>query len=204
MIIKRMYEEYDLSIERILLKEYRRLKLSMVEMSVLIALFSIYKKRRTFTIAAISRRVDYNQEEIGNAVESLIDKGFVHVCLENKDGKEREIFHLDQAFHIIEELFRQDDIERIRQISESDLLLIIKRFEQGLGRVLLSYELETIRRWFEDKLWSTETILKAIDDCQDQVSIKRVERMLSQSGIKPIEIDAKVDAALDRLYKKIK
>lgn len=204
MIIKRMYEEYDLSIERILLKEYRRLKLSMIEMSVLIALFSIYKKRRTFTIAAISRRVDYNQDEIGNAVESLIENGFVHVCLENKDGKEREIFHLDFALQMIENLFIEDDQERLRQEIENELLLIIKRFEQGLGRGLLSYELETIRRWFEDKLWTSEAIMRAIDDCEDQVSIKRVERMLSQSGIKPIEIDAKVDAALDRLYKKIK
>ena len=199
-----MYEEYDLAIERILLKEYRRLKLTMVEMSVLIALFSIHKKRRSFTIAALSRRVDYSQEEIGNAVESLISKAFVHVYLETKDGKEREVFHLEQSFVKIEELFEQDDIEAKRQQHENEMMTVIKRFEQGLGRSLLSYELETIRRWFEEGLWRIEQVIKAIDDCEDQVSIKRVERMLSQSGLKAIEIDAEVDAALDRLYKKIK
>ncbi len=204
MIIKKLYEEFDLSIERILLKEYRRLKLSMAEMSVLIALFSIFKKRKTFTIASISRRVDLENEVIGNAVESLINKGFVSVKLENKDGKEREIFNLDQAMENIEELYRLDEIERIKETAENDIVETIKLFEQGLGRGLLPYELENIRRWFEENQFSADTIIACIKDAGDRVSVKFVERMLNQQKLKPIEIDSDLEEALDQIYKNIK
>lgn len=204
MIIKRLYEEFDLSIERILLKEYRRLKLTMAEMSVLIALFSIYKKRKTFTIASISRRVDIGSDAIGNAVESLIEKGYVSTKLESKDGKEREVFDLDQALERIENLLRQDEIERLKERVENDIMNVIRLFEQGLGRGLLPYELENIRRWFEEKDFSSDQIIKAIEEAGDRVSVKLVERMLNQSALKPIEIDSDLEEALDQIYKNIK
>ena len=204
MIIKRLYEEFDLSIERILLKEYRRLKLTMAEMSVLIALFSIYKKRKTFTIASISRRVDIGSDAIGNAVESLLEKGYVSTKLESKDGKEREVFDLDQALERIENLLRQDEIERLKERVENDIMNVIRLFEQGLGRGLLPYELENIRRWFEEKDFSSDQIIKAIEDAGDRVSVKLVERMLNQNALKPIEIDSDLEEALDQIYKNIK
>jgi DNA replication protein len=204
MIIKRLYEEFDLSIERILLKEYRRLKLTMAEMSVLIALFSIYKKRKTFTIASISRRVDIGSDAIGNAVESLLEKGYVTTKLESKDGKEREIFDLDQALERIENLLRQDEIERLKERVENDIMNVIRLFEQGLGRGLYPYELENIRRWFEEKDFSSDQIIKAIEDAGDRVSVKLVERMLNQNALKSIEIDSDLEEALDQIYKNIK
>ncbi len=204
MIIKKLYEEFDLSIERILLKEFRRLKLSMAEMSVLIALFSIYKKRKTFTIASISRRVDLSNDDIGNAIESLISKGFLTVKLESKEGKEREIFDLDVAMEKLDELFRMDEIERLREAKENEVVDVIKLFEQGLGRGLLPYELENIRRWFDEKQFTGEQIEKCIKEAGDRVSIKLVERMLNQNELKPIEIDADLEEALDQIYKNIK
>lgn len=204
MIIKKLYEEFDLSIERILLKEYRRLKLNMAEMSVLIALFSIYKKRKTFTTASISRRVDLSNDDIGNAIESLIDKGFLNVKLENKDGKEREIFDLDQAMEKMEDLFKMDELDKLKEQKENEVVETIKMFEQGLGRGLLPYELENIRRWFEEKQFTGEQIIKCIKEAGDRVSIKLVERMLNQNALKPLEIDADLEEALDQIYKNIK
>lgn len=204
MIIKKLYEEFDLSIERILLKEYRRLKLSMAEMSVLIALFSIYKKRKTFTIASISRRVDLESDVIGNAIESLINKGFVNVKLETKDGREREIFDLDEAMERIEELYRIDELDRLKELTENDMMTVIKLFEQGLGRGLLPYELENIRRWFEEKQFSSDVIIKCIHEAGERISVKLVERMLNQEVLKSIEIDADLEEALDQIYKNIK
>ena len=176
----------------------------MAEMSVLIALFSIYKKRKTFTIASISRRVDLANDDIGNAIESLISKGFLNVKLENKEGKEREIFDLDQAMENIEELFRIDELDKLKEQKENDVVQTIKMFEQGLGRGLLPYELENIRRWFEEKQFTAEQIIKCIKDAGDRVSIKLVERMLNQNALKPIEIDADLEEALDQIYKNIK
>ena len=204
MILKRLFEDYDLAIERILVKESKRLKLTMKEMSVLLALFSIYKKRRTFTMASLSRRVELSSEEIGAAIESLIDKSFLIISLESKDGKEREVFSLDQVFVKIESLYRQDEIERIKDEELTYISQTIKLFEQGLGRSLLPYELENIRRWYEDKTYTHEAILKAIETARDKVSIKYVERILNQIIPDQIEIDSDVEKALDEVFKNIR
>lgn len=204
MILKRLFEDYDLTIERILVKESKRLKLTMKEMSVLLALFSIYKKRRTFTMASLSRRLELSNEEIGAAIESLIDKNMLIISLENKDGKEREVFSLDEVFVKIEALYRQDEIERIKNEELTYISLTIKLFEQGLGRALLPYELENIRRWYEDKTYTHEAILKAIESAKDKVSIKYVERILNQIIPEQIEIDSDVEKALDEVFKNIK
>lgn len=204
MMIKRLFDEYDLPIERIILKEYKRLSLSMQDMQVLLALFSIYKKRRTFSINAISRRIEYNQHEIGASIESLLDKGFIQITLETKDGKEREIFDLDLTFEKLENLFYQDEMEKRRQLEENIVSETIKRFEQGLGRLLMPYELENIRKWYDEKTYTHEAIIKAIEAAKDRVSIKYVERILTQQIPKTIEIDQDVEQALDEIYKKMK
>lgn len=204
MILKRLFEDYDLAIERILVKESKRLKLTMKEMSILLALFSIYKKRRTFTMASLSRRVELANDEIGAAIESLIDKNLLIISLENKDGKEREVFSLDQVFIKIESLYRQDEIERIKNEELTYISKTIQLFEQGLGRSLLPYELENVRRWYEDKTYTHEAIIKAIESARDKVSIKYVERILNQIIPDEIEIDSDVEKALDEVFKNIR
>ena len=203
-MLKRLYEEYDLSIERILIKEYKRLKLSTQEMNVLLALFSIYKKRRTFSINAINRRVDYSINETGSIIEKLLDKGFLTIELENKDGKEREVFDLNLTFDKISELFRSDENEKKRASTENEVSETIKRFEQGLGRLLMPYELEMIRKWYDENLYTHQAIMKAIESAQDRMSIKYVEKLLTQQIPDKIEIDQDVDQALDEIFKKIK
>lgn len=205
MILKRLFEEFDLAIERILIKEYKRLNLTMPEMSVLLALFSIYKKRKTFSLAAISRRVEYNQNDIGAYVDALIEKGFVIICLEKtKDQKEREVFDLDPTFKKIEDCYRQDEIEKNKAIHDGHVQETIRLFEQGLGRLLMPYELDNIRRWYDENMYEHEAIINAIQQAEGRVSIKHVERTLTQIIPKPIEISEEIEHVLDDLYKKIK
>lgn len=204
MILKKLYESYDLSIDHILIKEFKRLDLSIQEMSILLVLFLMHKKRKTFSIASIARRVDYSKNEIGTYVESLMDKGFIKIFLEDKDGKEREIFEIDPTFDKIEELIRQDNLDKIKQIYESSISETITLLEQGLGRALMPYELENVRRWYEEKKYHHIKIINAIESAKDKVSIKYVERILSQIALEKIEIDDDVDTALDEIFKGIK
>ncbi len=204
MILKRLYDDYGFAIEKILFKEYKRLDLTMPELTVLLALLDIYKKRRTFSILAISRRVDYNQNEIASIVESLMDKAFISITLELKDGKEREIFHMSHVFEKLELLFEKDERIKEQEAYENQISETIKKFEQGLGRVLKSYELENIRIWYDQKTYTDEQIKAAIESAAGQLSIKYVERILTQQIIPHKEIDEDVDAALDNVFKKIK
>ena len=203
-MLKRLYEEYDLAVERILIKEYKRLSLTMQEMQVLLALFSIYKKRKTFSITAIAKRVEYSTNDIGTYIESLMNKNFLTISLESKDQKEREIFELDPTFKKIHELFKQDEVEKIKVQEETNVSYTIRRFEQGLGRLLMPYELENIRVWYEEKAFTHDQIVKAIDTAKDKISTKYVEKILNQAIPKEIEIDDEVNQALDEIYKKMK
>lgn len=204
MILKKLYEDYDFPIERILIKEYKRLKLTMQEMNVLLALFSIYKKRKSFSITAISRRVEFTQNEIGSCVESLMNKGFLTIVLERKDDREREVFELNTTFQKIEDLYEQDEIDKLKTLHENSISQTIKLLEQGLGRVLMSHELENIRRWYDDKNYAHDKIIEAIHSSKDKVSIKHVERILTQIIPEKVEIDQDVENALDEIFKKIK
>jgi DNA replication protein len=204
MILKKLYEDYDLAVERILIKEYRRLKLNISEMSVLISLLSIYKKRKTFSLTAISKRVELSQDEINKSLNSLLEKGFMSIELEHKDGKDREIFDLDLLFQKIEKLFLDDQLEKNKLEDESKIMQTIQRFEQGLGRTLQSYELENIRKWYDDNKYTHEKIIEAINSAEDKVSIKYVERLLNQNVLEKIEIDSDVEEALDTIFKNIR
>ena len=204
MILKRLYEEYDFSIERILLKEYRRLSLTMPEVTVLVALFSIFKKRHTFSLTALSRRVEYSKTEIGGFVESLLKKHFITLDLEEKDGKEREVFDLALTFVRIEELFANDEKEKIKETVAHDISETITLFEQGMGRVLKAYELDMIRSWYENEEYEHHAIIKAIDSAGERVSVKHVERLLTQKILPKIDIDDDTEKTLDAIFKKKK
>ena len=204
MILKRLFDEYELPIERILLKEYKRLDLKTEEAIVLIALFQIFKKRRSFSLYAIAKRVEYSQNKIGTIVESLLEKDFIEIQLESKDGKEREVFDLDKTFKKIEKLFYDDEKERMLQLKQSQISLTIDRFEKGMGRSLLPFELENIRTWYEEQTYSHEGIMHAIDLSLDRLSVKYVEKHLTKENIKTVEIDPEIDQALDEIYKRIK
>lgn len=204
MILKRLYDEYDFSVERILLKEYRRLSLTMPEVTILVALFSIFKKRRTFSINAISKRVEYTKPEIGGYVESLLKKHFITLDLEMKDGKEREVFDVSLTFKQIEDLYQNDEKEAIKEKFEVAISESIRLFEQGLGRPLKPYELDMVRTWYEQEEYSHEAIIKAIDAAGERVSVKHVERLLTQQIMPEIEIDDEAEKILDSIFKKMK
>ena len=204
MILKRLYDEYDFSVERILLKEYRRLSLTMPEVTILVALFSIFKKRRTFSINALSKRVEYSKEEIGGYVESLLKKHFITLDLENKDGKEREIFDVALTFKKIEDLYEQDQKEARQEQVKNEVSETIELFEQGMGRMLKAYELEMIRNWYEKGEYTHEAILKAIDSAGARISVKRVEQLLTQQIMPKVELDDDTEKILDAIFKKMK
>ena len=59
----------------------------------------------------------------------------------------------------------------------------------------MSYELENIRRWYDDKTYTHEQIIAAIHSSESKCSVKYVERILTQAIPKLIEIDQEVEDA---------
>lgn len=203
MVLKRIYEEYNFDVEIILIKEYKRLKLTQAELNVLLALFSIHKKRKTFSLNAISRRLDFTQNEIAPLIESLLEKQFLSIDIENNNGREREIFSLDNTFNKIENLFFDDEQQKIQQTTESNVMETVNVFEDVLQRMLRPQELERIRNWYEEELYQHDNVISTINLKGDKATIGNVEKLLSQDKIADVEIDEKTDRILDSIYKKL-
>lgn len=207
MLIKQIYEEYGLPIEKIINKEYKKLGLKIAEAMVLLALFSIYERRRTFSINAISKRVEYDKDEIAKLINSLEEKGFFSVILETTiDGKERESFSLDPAFKKINDLIFKNYNNKKQELAATHIGDMIILLENRLGRVLSAYEMELLRNWYlNDNLTHDKievTIKKEV--ASNRFSINHLDRILMATPIQDLEVDPKTAAFLDQLYKKIK
>lgn len=203
MILKRIYEEYNFNIELILIKEYKRLKISQDELNVLLVLFSIHKKRRTFSLNAISRRMDFTQNEIAPIIESLLDKELLNIKIESNNNKEREVFDLDGVFNKINELFIADEKLKNQQESENNVSETVMLIESYMNRLLRPQELERIRSWYENNTYIHEDIIKTINNSNDHPSISNIEKLLSQDMFEEIEIDEKTNRILESIYKKV-
>ena len=206
MLIKQIYEEYGLPIERIVNKEYKRLGLNLPEAMVLLALFSIYERRRSFTIAAISRRVEYTREEIGEYILSLQNKDFLLVELElNKDGKQREVFNLDPAFNKIERLIVKDYEEKINEQAAEHIGRMMRLLEDNLGRVLSAYEMDLIRKWYLNRDLTYDTIEKEIRTAtsKSRWSINQIDHLLMTKNVDDREVDPETAQVLKQVYKKL-
>lgn len=203
MILKRIYEEYNFDVEVILIKEYKRLKLSQSELIVLLALFSIHKKRRTFSVMAISRRLDFTQNEIAPIIESLMEKGFLNIEIESNNNREREVFSLDETFKKLEDLFKEDENSKIQVLTQNNVMTAISLFEENVQRVLRPQELERIRKWYEEEDYDHNDIISMINLKGNKATIGSVEKLLSQDSIKDVKIDEKTDRILDSIFKKL-
>lgn len=203
MILKRIYEEYNFDVEVILIKEYKRLKLTQSELMVLLAFFSIHKKRKTFSVMALSRRLDFTQNEIAPLIEALMDKGFLNIEIEINNNREREIFNLDGTFNKIEQIFKEDEKAKIQALTQNNVMTAITLFEDNVQRVLRPQELERIRKWYEEDLYNHDNIINTINIKGNKATIANVEKNLSQENIKELKIDEKTDRILDAIYQKL-
>lgn len=202
-MLKRLYDEYNFPVELIIIKEYKRLNLSTKEMNVLLALVSMYKTNRIFSINYIADKVDYSQNDIANITESLLDKKFININLETNNNKKSEVFDLEGTFENITFLFNEDINDKLKEEQENDVSKVVLKFEQNTGRMIRNLELEKIRSWFEDSRYEYNEIIKAIDLASERTSIPYVERILSQEIPPKVEIDKKTDQALEELFKKL-
>lgn len=205
MILKKLFKSHDFNIESLLFKIHKELDLTTKELMVLLALINVYRKKNTFSLNALSRRIDYPSKDIGLCVDSLIEKGFLTLYLEaNRNKKTKEVFHLDDMFIKIEKhIANQKNVSK--ETSQDHIKKIIIKLEQYLNRMLRPKELEDIRQMLEENDQQYDAIYQIIEQLKERVSIKRIQQMLVlQSRIPDQKVDSETDKALDALYKSIK
>ena len=203
MIIKKLYEDYDIDMDKIILRDYKKLGLKYVEATMLLVLLSSYKKRKVFSISMLSKKTELKKEKVEEITYSLIEKGFMKLELEINEGKEREVFNLDSTFSILEKFIYE--IESNQNLSQCGKT--ITHIETLLNRVLMETELNYLRSLYEEKKYTHEEIIKAIDIAEEKnkLSIKAIDKILvANQNDSQIEIDEKTRKALHDIYTSIK
>lgn len=82
-----MIERQFVQPESLIFQHHKALQITSDEMMVLFALIDISKKRNTFTMQAISKRVSLVHQDLGMIIDRLIDKSYVFTYLDETDRK---------------------------------------------------------------------------------------------------------------------
>ena|SRR5690606_16793629 len=204
-MLQRLYEKQVLEIDGLLTQESKRLKLSPNELVVLKTLFGMYKKR-VFSMSAIAKKIELSLDDLAKSVDLLTTKGFISFSLETRNEKQVEVFDLSGTFEKLTNLLDSDIKEAKKAKYDTLISQTIERLEQILGRTLSALELEMVRAWYEENLYTHELIISKINEHQDsgRFSVKFLERTLTQTKLKAQPVDEAADRAIDEIFKAIK
>lgn len=139
-----------LDLEKLMLKIYPKLNILPDEAVMLIHLISLssqnnYQKHFPLSYKAINLKTGLDNKKSGLILKSLIEKGFIDICLEKKaNNKEQQFIDITSLFNKIE-LFLNKEIEEEKlKATENNLKEVISLFELELQRSLSPAEIELL------------------------------------------------------------
>ena len=136
-----LIKEKPLYIPRILINNYKNLKITDEELIIIIVLMS-YGEKVLYDPSELARIIDGNKRTIMKVIDNLSDKNILSLVIEKKNSKTYEYISLENLY---EKLFniviskKEDDEE----IDNS----VFSIFENELGRTLSPMEYEKIKEW---------------------------------------------------------
>lgn len=205
MKLKKLFESQSIVFEQLIYVHHKELDLTSDEMMVIFGLLDIYKKRNSFSLSALQKRITIVQKDLGAIIDALITKTYLHTYLDDQaQSKAKELFHLDGLFSKLEYLIDTKELIKSKPNDEG-LKKVIVLLEQKLNRLLTSTELQTLRLLIETHQVTLESLSDIIEQLNDRVSLKNIEKMIMITKNMPkVVVDEKVDQALDNLYKAMK
>ncbi|MDV3167041.1 MAG: DnaD domain protein [Vigna little leaf phytoplasma] len=204
-MLKILYEEGFLNIEKILLQEYKNIDLELKELMLLFFLFQDYHDK-IFSSLHLANKTNLSKNEVEVILESLLKKQFFSLAQEERKNKIVEIFDLDNTFIKLEKLFLKRKKEKQEREQRHYISETIESLEKLKGTVLTVYELEIVKNWYLENNFNHKDIMKVIDyaNTNQKKSIYYVERMLNYEYNLKNENDEKTDKILHEIFKKMK
>ena len=138
-MLKRLFEKYNISLEQIVLKEYKRLSLNKDEAWLLIALFNYTKDNKTFQKRQLASMLDYEPDKLDLILTSLLKKNYYELELVKKSNKTFEKLNLNKAFKKIQDLINNDvneeKINQAKDIMQASILNLEKIFKRPITNI---------------------------------------------------------------------
>jgi DNA replication protein len=204
-MIKILYEEGVLNIEKILIREFKKFNLDIQELSVLLCLFDYYEKK-IFSSSFLAKKVNLSKNQAESILERLRKKNFFSILQDTKDNKMIEIFNLDNVFVKIQNLYKEKEKENNEKKQQNNISETIGNLENLKGRLLTGNELEIVKSWYLEQNYIHENITQIIAQAvlNKKDSLNYIERILNQTNHIKIEDEDKADQILHKIFKQIK
>lgn len=148
----------NLNIPRILLYNYKNLKLTEKELIILI--YIINSDNLNFDPKKISTDLNFSLPEILELIDSLSTKDFIKIELKKIDNIREEFINLDNFYNKLAYLIINNEETTVNNNEVSNVFDI---FEKELGRTLSPIEYEIINGWI-DVPFKEELIIAALKE----------------------------------------
>ena len=180
-LLKKWRELGNIEFPKILLLEYKSLKLNEVELILLLQIIEFQKENNYFpTPELISTRMTISPLECSQILGRLIRSGFVELISTDENHMLSEVYSLDPLWDRLLELFILKENKKSRldeELKEENVFVV---FEREFGRPLSVFECETISLWLDTDKNTPELVLHALKEAviSGKLNINYIDRIL--------------------------
>lgn len=206
MILKKLYENYNLDISKILYVEYKNLNLTFLEANILVYLLNSSYKKKTLSINKIAKNMEMENSKVSSICQSLVDKGFMSFYIEkNNQGISKEYLSFEGLFNILNSFLLNDCPNMNKEVN--NLKETITLLEKTLDRKLFPNEVDEIKSIYQNNLYQHELIIQSISGLAKEKKVFTINLLLKYLKATTYEtpaLDEKTSKILDKLYGKIR
>lgn len=183
------FQEGSVAVPLLLLKNYRALQLSEIEVMTLIHLLSFLEKEKNDfpTTDEIQARMSASPDLVIASLQKLIHEQFITIdeAIEEMTGIRSERYNLTPLYRQLAKRLAEQEMEKlstVRQPVQADESAknIYSTFEKEFARPLTPMELETISGWLDKDQYKEELIMTALKEAvfAGKVHFRYIDRIL--------------------------
>ena len=169
----------------LVLNNYYKMGLDETEAIILIKLHSLLKRGITFINPdRLSKILSISKTKTSNRLESLIEKGYIHMDLiKLANGKESEMFNLD--FFIEKVIMNELDIVNGKKVENNKASegVLAEMLEQEMKKPLSVLDIQIITKWLNEDSYTFDQIEDALFKAvkSNKVTMKYIDNILLKS-----------------------
>ena len=187
-------KETLLFIPTFLLKHYKLLTLSEVEMMLILHLKTFFEEGNDFpTPEELGERMTVSASECMNIIRSLIQKGCLEIQqYQNENGMICEKYCLDLLWEKLDQRLEVSKMHILMQQKQEVEATVFEIFEQEFGRLLSPMEYETIQKWMDEDKLDSQLILAALRESviSGKQNFRYIDRILfdwMKNGVRTVD-----------------
>ncbi|UKS30552.1 DnaD domain protein [Paenibacillus sp. HWE-109] len=187
------FQEGSVGVPLLLLKHYKAMEVSEIEVMTLIHLISFLEKEKNDfpTTDEIQARMFASPDQVIASLQKLIHEQFIMIDEDTEEftGIRSERYNLTPLYRKLAKRVAEEQMARAVSVRPSALAdenarNIFTTFEKEFARPLTPMELETISGWLDKDMYKEELIMTALKEAvfAGKVHFRYIDRILMEWG----------------------